>query len=305
MTVAGATTTTTTSERLRRHVRWWRHEGLGRVLEEKDVRPGRLGEARARRRWRREHADRTEPARPVWVVGLQRSGTNMVMRVLAAMPEVDVCNEDDRRAFDRYRLRDDAVVADVIRRTGHAVVALKPLCDSHRVLELLDGVHVGAPGRAVWVYRSLDGRVRSATSRFGDHARRALADVAAGVGTHWQGEGLPDDTVATLAGIDWSTASPATAQAALWWARNKLVVDLGLADRPDVLVVSYDRLVVDPAAEVDRLVRFIGCDPRPSLAAGIAARRPSDLVVPDVDPAVRALAGPVAATLDELAARPA
>lgn len=290
-----------------RHWHWWRGEGLARVLEEKDVRPGRVTEAYARRRWRRRAGrcpGAAEPPTVLWVVGLQRSGTNMVMRALARTPEVELRNEDDRRAFVGYRLRGDDELRAVIAGSRHRVVAFKPLCDSHRTVELLDGVSPIGRGRAVWVYRSVDGRVRSATSRFGDHAREALADVALGRGRHWQGEGLPADTLATLRAVDWTTTSPESAQAWLWWARNKLVVDLGLDRRDDVLVVSYDRLVTDPEGELGRLAALAGLPMRPALTTGIEPRRPSELHLEGIDDEVRARCAELTGTLDALAARP-
>ena len=54
-------------------------------------------------------ADRRAPPRPVYLVGLQRSGTNMLARGLDIAPEFEVHNENDRAVFDHYLLRDDDV----------------------------------------------------------------------------------------------------------------------------------------------------------------------------------------------------
>jgi len=268
-------------------VRWARDEGVARVLEEKDLRLGRVGEAVARTRWRRRHAVDAQTSLPVWVLGLQRSGTNMVMRTFSRMAEVDVCNEDDRRGFNRYRLRSDARLRRVVALSPFEAVVAKPLCDSHRAVELLERVHAGRPGRAVWVYRGVDGRVRSAQARFGDHARVALADVAAGRGAPWQGQGLPAATLDVLRAQPWDAVSVEEAQAWLWWARNSLVFDLGLDRRNDVLVVDYDRLVEDPNRELARMVGFLGLSWRPELASHVEARRPSGLRLESIDGEVR------------------
>ena len=59
----------------------------------------------------------------------------------------------------------------------------KPLCDSHRTDHLLDDLRTASPGRAVWVYRDVDGRVRSALAKFGDGNRQVLREFADGTNT--------------------------------------------------------------------------------------------------------------------------
>src|SRR5262245_14554380 len=164
--------------RVARDRRWLQLEGFGRVLEEKDLSTESFRSVVARQRWKVRHAGSDRPT-VVWIVGLQRSGTNMLVRALRTAPEVQVHNEGDRRAFRDYRLRDEATLRRLIGRARADAVAFKPLCDSHRVADLLDDP-VLAPGRALWVYRSVDARVRSAVARFGTTARDALAEVARG-----------------------------------------------------------------------------------------------------------------------------
>lgn len=169
-----------TLKRIARHVQWARTEGIGRLVEEDRLDPReRVATAVAKWRWRRSDGLPVGTGRPVYVVGLQRSGTNMLLRGLDEAPEVEVHNENDRRLFHRFRMRPDTVLLDVIARSRHRIVLVKPLCDSQRVDELL-ALPTATPGRAVWVVRDVDDRARSEVSKFGDSNLQALQRIAAG-----------------------------------------------------------------------------------------------------------------------------
>jgi hypothetical protein len=264
-----------TARRVVRHLRWARTEGLRRLVEEDRLDPvERARTALAKRRWRRANPVDAGAAAPVWLVGLQRSGTNMLTRGLDAAPEFEVRNESDRRLFHRFQLRPDPVVTDVIRRSRHRYVLVKPLCETHRVDRLL-ALPGLAPGRAVWAWRDVDDRARSEVAKFGDANLRALRAVADGtIGDRWQGQRLDDGARRLIGDFDYDRMSPHTAAALFWYVRNSLFFTLGLADRSDVLLCSYDALVADPAGVTRRLCAFLDLPYEPALHAHVAPRAP-------------------------------
>lgn len=288
----------------RRHWRWLRSEGVARLLEEDDLHPLRRARSRwDKRRWRQAHPVGPGRAAPVFVVGLQRSGTNMVVRGLDRAGEFEVRNENDRTAFRRYRLRADEEVQALVGASRARYVLLKPLCDSHRVDRLL--ALGGTTPRAIWVYREVDGRVRSALAKFGDHDRLVLRAIVAGHGEAlWQAQGLSAHARAVLDDVGVETLDPASASALFWWVRNSLVFDLGLHQRSDVLLVSYDAFLRAPAATMRRVTGFLGMDYRPALDAHVAPRSTSCPGRLDLDPRVRALCDELQARLDATAAAP-
>jgi len=226
---------------------------------------------------------------PVWLVGVQRSGTNMVVRGLEESPEVEVHNENDGAAFDRFRLRPDPVVRRIVLASRHRYVLFKPLCDSHRVDELL-AFDTPTAGRAIWAYRGVDGRVRSALAKFGDANLRVLTEIAAGRGgDSWQAQRLSDDSLEVIRSFDWATMSPASAAALFWYVRNSLFFELGLDRRDDVLLSSYDGLIADPEAATRALASFLGLAWRPALAAHIERRDAPEAPPIDIDARVRSL----------------
>ncbi|MEJ5915160.1 sulfotransferase domain-containing protein [Pseudokineococcus sp. 1T1Z-3] len=283
-----------------RHVRWARTEGVGRLVEEDRLDPReRLRTAWRAARWRARHGGARGEARPVYVVGLQRSGTNMLLRGVDAAPEVQALGEGDRRVMRRYRLVDQARLVRVVRASRHPVVLLKPLCDSQHVDRLLDSPDLPG-GRALWVYREPLARARSEVSKFGSSNLLALQAISTGHGTSlWQGERLPAASVDLVRTFDVEAMTPLTAAVLFWVVRNRLVLDLGLAQREDVLLVSYDAVVADPAVEVEKVCTFVGLAPDPALWEHVEARRTHPPRV-DVDPAVLALAHALHAQLEEL-----
>ncbi len=272
------------TRRIRRHLRWIRTEGLARVVEEDELNPlARVRVAGTKRRWRRSHPLPPGSATPVYLVGLQRSGTNMLARGLDTAPEFEVHNENDRGAFTHYLLRDDAVIRRIVMASKHQFVLFKPLCDSHRVDRLLDSLGTPSPGRAIWAYRDVDGRVRSAVSKFGRNNLFVLADIAAGRRTGmWQAERLSDDTLEQIRSFDYSTMTPESAAALFWWVRNSLYFELGLDRRDDVLLTSYQDMLASPSAAMQHICRFLGLEFRTALIEHISPRasgggRPLDL----------------------------
>jgi hypothetical protein len=287
-----------------RNIGWARTEGIRRLIEEHELHPvGRTVTAVRKARWRAEHGVAPGEAVPVFLFGMPRSGTNMMVRGLDVSPEFEVYNDGDRPAFHHRRLHSDVVVRDLVVRSRHRFVLFKPILDDHRIVDLLDGLGTPRPPRALWAYRDVDGRARSAMKKFGPAATNALRAIAEGTGSHlWQAQGLSEKSLELIGGIDWDRASPADGAALLWYVVNRQLFELEADRRDDVLPVSYDALVRDPVASMRVMCTFLGMDWDPALAARIDARalRPSEPL--PVDPRIRDLCRTLAQQLDAAAA---
>jgi hypothetical protein len=288
--------------RLRRHVGWARTQGVGRLIEEDELNPfERIPNAIRKARWRRTH-DVSPNAIPVFLVGVQRSGTNMLVHGLERAPEFEVHNENDRETFHRFRLLPDPVIRSVVTRSPHAFVLFKPLCDSHRTAELLDGIATPSAAKAIWAYRGVDGRVRSALAKFGDSNLRALARIAAGYGSAlWQAQGLSEESLELIRSFDYRRMAPASAAALFWYARNALFFERGLSGRPDVILMSYDGMLADPERSMRALCRFLGLPFDPAYVSHVEVRsrpgRPSE----QIDPRIRERCDDLQERLDAIA----
>jgi Sulfotransferase family/Sulfotransferase domain len=289
------------ARRVRRHLRWIRTEGWARIVEEDELNPvTRVQVASAKWRWRRSHPQLPGSATPVYLVGLQRSGTNMLARGLDTAPEFEVHNENDRAAFNHYLLLPDARIRSIVMASKHQFVLFKPLCDSHRVDGLLDSLDTPSPGRAIWAYRDVDGRVRSAVSKFGRNNLLVLGDIAAGNRPGmWQAERLSEQTLEQIRSFDYTTMTPETAAALFWWVRNGLFFDLGFHRRADVLLTSYQDLLTNPSSAMESICRFLGFQFRNELIEHISPRAPGGARALDIDPQVRLLCTRLQDRLDE------
>lgn len=184
-------------------------------------------------------------------------------------------------------------------QSRHAFVLFKPLCDSHRTPELLDALGAPSPGKAIWVYRAFEGRVRSSLAKFGDANLRALRRIAAGEGaTMWEAGGLGPDRIEWIRGFDLDSMDPASASALFWYLRNSLFFELGLDRRPDVVLVSYDATVADPRGSMRALASFLGIPFRPELAAHVEPRTERRRGALEIDPGIRRLCEELLARLD-------
>jgi hypothetical protein len=192
-------------------------------------------------------------------------------------------------------------VRKIILASRQRYVLFKPLCDSHRVDELL-ALDTPTAGRAIWAYRGVDGRVRSALAKFGDTNLRVLTEIAGGRGDGmWQAQRLTDENQELIRSFDWTSMSPASAAALFWYVRNSLFFDLGLESRDDVLLSSYDALVARPSAGTQTLASFLGLPWHPGLATHIE-RRDTTPTPPDLDARVRALCDDLEARLGAVVA---
>ena len=89
--------------------------------------------------WLRAMAARGRPAtRVVFVVGSQRSGTRLPLHIMDYSPEISTYSEGAAPYFEKVMLQPLDYVAAQVRRSPSPIVVLKPICETHRVHELLD-----------------------------------------------------------------------------------------------------------------------------------------------------------------------
>jgi hypothetical protein len=293
---------------VRRHARWAREEGLAKLIEEDQLNVVERAPVALRKvAWRSTRGVEPGLATPVFLFGVQRSGTNMVVRGLERSPQFEVHNENDRRLFLRYELKSMDKVREIVRTSRARFVLFKPLCDSHRADQLLDDLGTTMPARAIWAYRGMEGRVRSSLSKFRDHNLTVLGDIAAGRALdRWQARGIRPDTMELIRRFDWDRMTPASASALFWYVRNRLLFDLNLTDRPDLVVVRYRDLVKTPRDAFEPVVNLLGVRWSNGFVAHIdgresSASRPKPPL--PIDARVRDICAELEERLDDVARR--
>lgn len=277
--------------RIRQNWRWSKARSWAHLIEEHDLNPLVRGRRAIRKSWwRLTQLDRgaASPA-PLLLVGVQRSGTNLLAHGLDELPEFQVYNEGNAKAFENYRIRALPTIDALVGQSRAKFVLFKPLCDSHRTVEMLD--HFGGRSRAIWAYRNVDGRVRSAVEKFGDSNLLVLRAFAAGKEqkwwNSWQIEGLSADSAAFIRSFDFNGMTAESAAALFWYVRNALYFELGLNQRADTILANYDEFLADPRRVALGLCGFLEVPYRKAMIAGIDPHRPARRPPMPIDPRIR------------------
>jgi hypothetical protein len=174
-------------------------------------------------------------SRAVFVLGAQRSGTRLPLMVLDQSPDIITYSEGSDPFFTGVMLKRDDVIRRHLRRMPFPIVVLKPICESHRGVDLL-GTFSG-----------------SSVKHLNSLARGDLKAAA------WRAGGLTEEKLELVRQIYDDEMSLHAANAVMWYLRTSLFFDGGLAGRSDVLLVKYEDLVRNPNVEFTRLFEFLDC----------------------------------------------
>ncbi|MBI3951347.1 MAG: sulfotransferase [Acidobacteria bacterium] len=208
--------------------------------------------------WQAAHSS-DAPTMPIFVVGCQRSGSNMLMNVFDQFNEAWIYNEGrNTPAFVNYRIRPNAVLDALIRQTRARYVVFKPLCDSQWVDRLLT---IRPNAQAIWIYRDHRDVARSAVRKWGSHQKNVIRGIATlpSEAVGWQAERITPKTIALVKRFYSPQMSDLAGAALKWYIRNQIYFDLNLQHRDDVLLVRYEDLVLYPDQTFPRLFDYLGC----------------------------------------------
>jgi hypothetical protein len=225
--------------------------------------------------------------RYVFVAGMQRSGTNMMMDVLERSYESDVFQESDRRAFDNYKMRDRAVIHSLAEQSPAPVFIIKSLCELQELSSLMGEF---APAKALWMMRHYEDVVNSMLVSFRNQARQVQRIVEnRGDDGWWLGRGMSETTYALLEKLVHPNMNDASAAALQWYIRNILFFEQGLNSDPRTMPVGYESLVSNPQEQFKRVFVFLGLQYSPRVVSNVFANSVRRRRPPDIEPQVRAV----------------
>ncbi len=251
-----------------------------------------LRERIERRLWRtwkplRHQFGHELPRSYVFVAGMQRSGTNMLMEMLEWSRWTDVYHEFDNRAFDNYEMRPRGVIRSLATNSTAPFFVIKSLCELEQVRSLMDEFK---PAKTLWLLRGYDDGVNSAIRSFGNFAsqvRRLARDKSA---ADWRGRGMSDDTQHLLRQLAHPAMGEASAAALMWYYRNVLFFEQGLDRDPRVKLMRYEDLVGDPAEVMRETFEFLGVPNwSPWISRYVHVKSVGKSPRADIEPAVREL----------------
>lgn len=240
---------------------------------------------------------RAAPPAVTFVAGVQRSGTNMLMDVLERSFATDVIHERDRRAFERFQMRDRAVIRSLVTGSRAPHFIIKSLCELQHLTGLMEDF---APARTLWIVRDYNDVVNSMRVSFGNQAKQVRRIAKDRDSDGWQGQGMSDATHALVRARVHEGIDDSSAAALIWFFRNQLFFDQGFDRDPRVLLVRYESLVTQPEPEFQRIFAFLDLPYRPWHSRKVVAHSIRKAREPEIEAPIRELCEAMTARFDAL-----
>lgn len=209
------------------------------------------------------------PKKLIWILGCQRSGTTMLLNIMARSRLCRVYHESDQAAYDDWRLRSPDVIQRLVKRSLRPFVAMKALNELQHAKTLL-ALHGNA--RGIWIVRDHRDTSESAVRQWGDaqkkialwvakEFRRDLREAENDDNKYYRmyAEEMIENTYDVVKRFAHPEMSSEEGAALLWYMRNKIYFDLGLHRDSRILLCKYEDLVRNPDSQVGNIFAFIGC----------------------------------------------
>jgi hypothetical protein len=236
---------------------------------------------------------------PIFIVGSNRSGTQMVCRAIGNSPHGwDYPESDLSIAFNRYLLRSDPIIQRLIRHAPAPMVSFGSILDSQFIDHLLTRF---SDARAIWVYRRYQDAALSSVHAWGDHHKQWVRWLVTGDHEHLgpRGERISAQTVELCRQLFREDMSPEGASSLYWYVRNQIYFDLRLYDDPRVLIVNYEAAVLAPERAFRRILAFLGFPYHPEVIRDVFSGSAYKPRWPGIEPRTEHLCDAHKARLDQ------
>lgn len=234
---------------------------------------------------------------PLFIVGCQRSGTNMLLDVLGRSLETWIYSANNPRAFDNRRIKPAAELRPLLQTARCRWLVFKPLSDSQNIDRLL----VDHPdGKAIWIFRQYQDVANSAVRSWDKwqlaHIRRVATQAD---WHHWMVDRMRRERRQLVKRHYHDAMSLHSASALKWYLRNQIYFDYGLDEQPGrVLLVKYEHLVRNPVRAFNALFNFLELRFAPTLVSKVYHTSINKEPFPSIDQGVARLCDTLMMKLD-------
>ncbi len=194
----------------------------------------------------------------LFVVGCQRSGTNMILEIFERDMNAKVYGEfSELSDKDKFKIRLNPLpeVKEKIEKDKVGLVVLKPLVESHRVEELLDYFK---GSKAIWAFRNYKDVASSNLRHFGmNNGIKDLTPIYENNKSDWRGAGASEKVRELVSKYFSQDMNPYDAAVLFWYVRNEIFFEHKLYENPNIMMVRYEDLVTNPEKMMKKIYSFI------------------------------------------------
>ncbi|WP_417566829.1 sulfotransferase family protein [Marinobacter sp.] len=220
-------------------------------------------------------------ARPVFILGSGRSGTDIVSHCLNKGWDVELINEDNPKAFDNWRLKSLEAVEDAVDSSKARLVLFKPIVETLRANEFLAKFQSAA---VVFVVRNPHDAINSMARFFGESQVRA---VKSWVETDFSRQPqAPIELREFIASHCHADLSIEDASGLYWLLYNSAYSFLDLQSDSRVTMIRYENLVQKPEETMRDVCNFLGMKWSPSMTEEVYGGSVGKNRTPDLSPAI-------------------
>jgi len=204
-------------------------------------------------------AERSKKKRILIILGCQRSGTSMMMKIFDNDIHTKVYGEFSELSAthsDPIRLAPYPQVFETINNTRAVAIVMKPLVESQNAVNLLNYF---ASSNALWMFRHYKDVVSSGFIHWGSqNGIKNLFSIIRNDQSNWRSQGVSRKTRNLIARYYSRDMSPYDAEVLFWYMRNILFFEQDLHNDPRVLMCKYEDLVGSPLQTVKSIYAFAG-----------------------------------------------
>lgn len=209
--------------------------------------------------YQRARYDKDKTKRILFIVGCQRSGTDLVIRIFEKDWDTKVYQEVSRLSSQdlprKLRLNPLPEVKTGLDRDHAPLIVLKPLVESQNTPTLLEYF----PGsKALWLYRNYKSVASSHVKKWtGQNSVRDLKAIVDQKPNNWRYENISNDLHDIVVQHFAGNMDEYDAAALYWFVRNRLFFDLQLDRDPRVMLCRYEALAQHPVEVMKRIYDLI------------------------------------------------
>ncbi len=224
--------------------------------------------------------------RPVFVVGCQRSGTSVTLRIFDQSLDATVFWPHDSKAYSHQLLRKPERIKELISQSRTTVAVFKPMNQIQLIPEYL----AEYPGlKIVWLLRRYQDVVNSSARKWKSMPETLRQIVIDPQRAGWHGENLSQKTLEIVRTHYHDNISLESAYALFWYMRNIFYFEYGLDHNPNVKIFRYEQLVQQPEKYFAEMFKFCNVSFDPKFTRQIYSSSVGKNPPPSIDEGIKKL----------------